>query len=132
MTITPAAKAALSDLVRRSDVRRPVIHFVLGSDTPIVLVEAIKRGAGRRELRDLARSVLPKQRKYLHPVVWPSSRSLWLSSSIDGFRFAPLFAQLPRAREAFRTGSLDVAERGMVLRDANGVVVLPEEPKGAL
>lgn len=76
---------------------------------------------------------LAKERKYLYPGVYPRSHFLWIFTTvIEGFRFASPFFHPPYARRAMKRGVLDVAERGLLLRDADGSVALPKQESGAL
>ena len=74
-----------------------------------------------------------KETKYLYPAVYPRSHFLWVfTTTIDGFRFASPFFHPPYARRAMRKGVLDVAEQGLILKDADGKVVLPKQAENAL
>jgi hypothetical protein len=42
------------------------------------------------------------------------------------------FFHPPYARRAMRKGVLDVAEQGLILKDADGKVVLPKQAENAL
>lgn len=125
MRITPAAADMLRDLLRRSDIPHPVIYLVQASDTPPELARAVKREAAKAELRYIASKVLPEQPRFLYPAIYPRSYFLWLTKTIEAFPFAPSWFHPPAARCALKKGLLDVAERGLVLKDANGTIVLP-------
>jgi len=101
-------------------------------DTPLEIEAALKRGVTRKELEKISLAALAKVPKYLYPAVYPRHRFLWLYRNFDGFRFAPLFAYPSYARRAMKAGLLDVAERSLVLKDADGTVVLPAQPANAL
>ncbi len=91
----------IRDSLRRSEIPRPVV----------CLAEVSKNlGAPR----------------YLYPLIFPRSRFLWLSTQIAGLPFAPRFFHPRTARQAMKNGVLDVAERGLVLKDIHGAVVLPQ------
>jgi hypothetical protein len=101
MTITPAAADVIRDWLRRSTVPDPVVCLTQVSDT----------------LAD------PKQ---LYPAIYPRSRFLWFfTTMVGGFRFASPLFNPSYARQALKTGVLDVGERGLVLKDAHGRVVMP-------
>jgi hypothetical protein len=132
MTITTAAAAMIHEWLRSSGIRSPVICLVQASNTPTEVTQALERGAGRKELEQISLAALAKEPKYLYPAIYPRSHFLWLFTDIGGFRFAPAFAHPPHARRALKTGLLDVAERGLVLKDADGKVVLPKQATSAL
>jgi len=131
MTITTAAAEVIRDFLRASDVSDPTICLAHVSDAPSQLTQAVERGANRTEIREIAARVLAAERKYLYPLVYPRSHFLWLTSTIGGFRFAASCFHPPGARRAFKHGVLDVAERGLVLRDLDGNIVLPARATGA-
>lgn len=132
MTITTAAADMIRDRLRRSDIPNSVVCLGQVSNTPIEVTEALKRGADRKELQEITLKALESEPRYLYPLVYPRSHFLWFTTTIQGFRFAPLFAHPPTSRRAMRRGLLDVAERGLVLKDADGTVVLPKQAAGAL
>ena len=131
MTLTTAAAEVIRDFLRGSEVPDPTICLAHVSDTPSQLTQAVERGASRAEIREVAARVLTAERKYLYPLVYPRSHFLWLTSTIGGFRFAASCFLPPGARRAFKHGVLDVAERGLVLRDLDGSVVLPARTTSA-
>ena len=132
MTITAAASDMIRDWLRRAEVRSPVVCLVQGCDTPPEITEALKHGAKGRELERISSAALATVPKYLYPAVYPRSHFLWLFAKIGEFRFAPLFAHPSVARRAMKRGVLDVAEKGLVLRDADGTIVLPSQATTAL
>jgi hypothetical protein len=132
MTITTAAQEVIRDFLRRCEVPYPAICLGHVSDTPSQLTLAVERGASREEIREIAARVLATEQKYLYPLVYPRSHFLWLTSTIGGFRFAASIFHPPGARRALKHGLLDVAERGLVLRDLDGNVVLPSQATSAL
>jgi hypothetical protein len=76
---------------------------------------------------------LAKETKYLYPAIYARSHFLWIfTTRIGGFRFASRFFHPPNARRAMRRGSLDVGERGLLLKEADGTIVLPKQGTGAL
>src|SRR5688572_28749778 len=107
MTITPTAAEMIRDFLRRSEIAHPVV----------CLAEVSKALGDQR---------------YLYPLVFPRSRFLWLSIRIGGLPFAPRFFHPHSARQAMTRGVLDVGERGLVLKDAHGTVVLPKDAASAL
>ena len=126
MKITAPAADAIRDLLRRSDIPHPAIYLAQVSEPPAPLADAAKRGAGDAEIRQIAAKTLPKQPKYLYPLLYPRSHFLWLTTTIDGLPFAPRVFHVPAARRAMKGGSLHIADRGFVLKAADGTVVLPE------
>jgi len=133
MTITSAA----ADVIRRwlrasSEITRPVIYLGVASNTPAAVEEAIKGGAAQEEIRAITLRTMSSEPRYLYPLVYPSSHFIWLTSTINGFRFASHLFYPRHVRHALKTGVLDVAERGLVLKDANGTVVLPKNAVSAL
>jgi hypothetical protein len=132
MTITTAAAAMIREWLRSSEIRSPVVCLVQASNTPAEITQALKRGVGRKELEQISLAALAKEPKYLYAAIYPRSHFLWFFTNIGGFPFAPGFAHPPHARHAMKTGLLDVAERGLVLKDADGNVILPKHATSAL
>ena len=132
MTITPAAADMIRDWLRRSEIRNPVVCLVQACATPPEVTQALKRGASPKEIEQISIEALAKVPKYVYPAIYPRSRFLWIITTIGGFRFAPRFAHPSYARPAMKRGVLDVAERGLVLKDADGTVVLPKHATNAL
>jgi hypothetical protein len=133
MTITPAAANIIRDWLQRAELAHPVVCLSQVSRSPPEIEQAIKRKANRKELHEIALRALPKEPKYLYPCVYPRWHFLWIfTTTIDGFRFAAPFVHPPAARQAMRRGVLDVAERGLVLKDVDGTVVLPTQASSAL
>ena len=134
MTVTAAAAEVIRDWLRASKLNSPVVCLVQTSNTPPEIVEALKRGAPLKEIRQMAPAALAKEPKYLVPAVYPRSHFLWIfTTMIAGFRFASPLFHPPHARRAMKRGLLDVASsRGLVLKDADGTVVLPRPYTSAL
>jgi hypothetical protein len=133
MTITNAAAEVIRHWLRgSSDLSYPVIYLVQASDTSPEVNEALRRGATREELQALAQKDRKLMPRYVWPGVYPGSHFIWLTSTISGFRFASRLFYPPSVRRAMKSGVLDAAERGLVLKDANGTVVLPATATGAL
>jgi hypothetical protein len=133
LTITTAAAAMIRDHLQRSDVPNPVVCLGQVSTTPAEVTEALKRGAKKKELQEIASRALESETKYLYPLIYPRSHFLWVfTTTIQGFPFASLFFHPASARQAMKRGLLDVAARGLVLKDADGTVVLPKPAAGAL
>ena len=133
MTITTAAAEMIRERLRRSPMAHPVVCLTQMCRSPTEVEQAIKRGASRKELREIALKALPAQRWYLYPCIYPRSHFLWIfTTTIAGLRFASPLAHPRGARLAMKRGTLDVAERGLVLKDADGTVVLPEPATSAL
>ena len=135
MTITPAAADLIREWLKRTGagIADPVVYLIQTSDVPPEIEQALKRGDTLKEIREIAPMALAKERKYLYPGIYPRSHFLWIfTTRIGGFRFASRFFHPPYARRAMKRGSLDVAERGLLLKDANGTVVLPKQATSAL
>jgi hypothetical protein len=133
MAITDAAAQVIQRWLRTSsDLSYPVIYLVQASDTPAEVTEALKRGTSRKELAKIAKKALQSVPRYVWPAVYPGSRFVWLTTTINGFRFASRLFYPPPVRRAMKNGVLDVAERGLVLKDAKGTVVLPANAAGTL
>jgi hypothetical protein len=131
MVITATAANMIREWVQGSAIPHPVVCLVQTSDVPAELDEALKRGLRGKELEEISLTALRKVPKYVYPAVYPRHQFLWMYRNIAGFSFAPLFAHPPSARHAMKTGLLDTAERGLVLKDANGTVVLPTQTSDA-
>jgi hypothetical protein len=126
LTITTAAGATIRDALRRSQLRDPVVCLVQSCNTPPEILQALAGGASRAELEQVSQAALAQVPKYLYPAIYPRSRYLWIfTTTIAGFPFVRPIAHPSYAREAMRTGFLDVGERGLVLKDADGNVVMP-------
>ena len=127
MTITAAAADLIHKWLRTSEQRHPVVQLVVVSDVPPELSDdGLKSRVSRAELEQIAMAALAKLPKYLYQAVYPRSHFLWIfTTKIGGFRFASLFFHPRHARAAMKRGVLDAAERGLILRDANGTVILP-------
>ncbi len=133
MTITTAAGEMIRDALRRSPLRDPVVCLVQSCNTPPEITEALKRGASGKELEEISIAALAKVPKYLYPAIYPRSRFLWIfTMTIGGFPFVRPIAHPPYARKAMKRGVLDIAERGLVLKDADGTVAMPKAALGAL
>jgi hypothetical protein len=132
MTITPAAADMIRDSLRRSAIAHAVIYLAQVSKTPAEIDQAIERGATRDDIRGMALSAMATEPKYLYPLVYPCSHFLWLTTTVNGFRFASRFFHPPAVRRALKRGLLDVAEPGLVLKDADGTVILPRRASSAL
>ena len=127
--ITSAAAEVIREWLRASSsLSHPVVYLGQASNSPPEVTEAVKRGLRGKELEQIARRALKSQPKYLYPLVYPSSRFMWLTTTIDGIRFASLVFYPRGVRSAMKNGSLDAAGRGLILRDAHGAVVLPTNP----
>ena len=133
LTITPAAAAEIREWLRAcSGIVRPTVYLGVASKTPAEVTQAIERGASRKELEAIHQKTMHSEPKYLYPLVYPSSHFIWLTTTIGGFRFAASFFYPKRVRLAVKNGVLDAANRGLLLKDGNGTVVLPERAPGAL
>ena len=133
MRITSPAANVIREWLRCSAIAHPAVRLIQTSNAPPEIRQALDRGAHRKEIEEIAVRELAKQPKYLYPGIYPRSDFLWIfTATIDGFRFASPFFHPPYARRAMRRGVLDVAERGLVLKDADGTVVLPKQRTGAL
>lgn len=126
MTITPAATELIRDRLARSNIQNPVVSLVQMSNCPEELEQARRRGAPRSELRAIASRTLNSEPKWLYAGIYPRSWFLWIfAKNIGGFRFVSPWFYPGAAREAMKTGTLDISEQGLVLRNASGIVVLP-------
>jgi hypothetical protein len=132
MTITAAAADVIRKFLRSSDARYPVVYLGQVSNTPAEVELALKRGASKKELEEITLRAMKSEPKHLWPLVYPRSHFVWLTTTINGFRFTPLMFYPPNVRRAMKRGILDIAERGLVLRDADGAIVLPKPVAGAL
>jgi hypothetical protein len=133
MTITTAAADRIRNWLRGSGIADPVVYLIQTSNAPPEIEQALKRGATLKEIRQIAPMALAKETKYLYPGIYPRSHFLWIfTRRIGGFRFASPFFHPPHARRAMKRGLLDVAEKGLLLKDADGTVVLPRQATGAL
>ena len=133
MTITSAAADVIREWLRSaSGVAYPVIYLGVASNTPEAVDKALKQGASRKELEEVTLNAMKSEPKFLYPLVYPGSHFLWLSTNISGFRFAARVFYPSHVRSALRNGVLDAAKRGLLLKDAEGRVVLPANGAGAL
>ena len=138
MTITPAAAAMIREWLKTAErspkpVENPVVYLLQASDTPAEMDEAIRRGAPKTEIAEIAGRVMPNMPRYLYPAIYPRSRFLWIfTTMISGFRFASPIMHPSFARRAMKKGVLDVAKPGLVLRDTDGTIVLPTPWTSAL
>ena len=127
MTITPAATEMIRDRLRRSTLLDPVVCLVQSCETPAAVSEAMSRGVSKKDLAKVAEVELEKVPKYLYPEIYPRSHFLWFfTTRIGGFPFASPLFHPPYARSALKRGVLDVAERGLVLKDSDGTVAMPK------
>ena len=132
MTITTSAADFIGDLLRRLKVPHPVVCLGECMDTPHHIGEAVRREPHNKEVLAMAAKTFEAGPRYLYPLIYPRAHFLWLFTTIQGIRFAPTFFHPPHIRHAMKHGLLDVATRGLVLKDANGSVVAPRPPRGAL
>src|SRR5688500_11744311 len=102
MTITNAAAEVIRTCLRQSSVPNPVVCLVEFSDTPKEIAEALRREPHRREVREMALRAHEAGPRYMYPGIYPRARSLWIFTTIHGFRFAPLFFHPPHARRAMK------------------------------
>ncbi len=127
MTITTAAADMIRDWLRRSEITNPVVSLTQISKTPSEVDRVITGGASRKEIREIALRTIGAEPRYLYPCIYPRSHFLWIfTTTIAGFRFVSPLAYPPAARRAMKRGLLDVAERGLVLKDVDGTVLLPK------
>jgi hypothetical protein len=133
MAVTNAAAEVIREWLRcGSGLHHPTIYLGQGSDTPAEIADALKRRVSQKELRDIAQRALKSEPKYLLPLVYPGWHFVWITTTIEGFRFASRLFYPPSVRRAMKNGVLDAAERGLVLKDEDGTVVLPTNATGAL
>ena len=133
MTISVKAAELIRDQLRQSQLSSPVIRLVQASDTPREVLEAVKLGVRGKELEKITNEALASTSKRLLAAVYPRSQFFWIfTTRIAGFPFASTLFHPSEARAAMKGGSLDVENQGLVLRDKEGVVVLPKAPHSAL
>jgi hypothetical protein len=131
MTVTPAAADIIHSALKACAVASPVVYLGEVSSTPTIVENALRHGASEEAVRELALEALEVEPRYLYPLVYPRSRFLWLfTTTIYGVRFASPFFYPPEVRGALKSGTLDAAKRGLVLRDRNGIIVLPKRTLG--
>lgn len=129
LTVTTAAADMIHRSLRTCALASPVVYLGQVSNTPTELEEAIKRGASPEAIREAAPRMLESEPRYLYPLIYPRSRFLWFfTTTVAGMRFASRYFYPPEARSALTAGTLDLAERGLILRDANGAILLPKQP----
>ena len=141
MEISEAAMTLIRERIRGSEVCDPVVYLVqctAGKKVPPELAKAILGGAPEATIREMSLRLMGDSQKeplFLEPAVYPRKQLLRLFfKTISGIVF---FAP-PGLRGLMKKGLLDVAvDRGLVLKDSNGHVLLPkrrpgESPKGAL
>ena len=124
MTITPAAEMRIREALRRSEIPAPVVALLTTRAFPKEVQQALNRGRSQKDVQHILSEVGPS-RWYLYPCIYPRSHFLWLATKINGIPFSPLFAHPSRVRRAMRNGLLDIADRGLVLKDADGTDVTP-------
>jgi hypothetical protein len=127
-TITDAAAEVTRNVLRRTSVPKPVVHLIeitKEKDVPSEVASAFRVGASEESTRDgVAR--LMQLPKLLIPAIYHQTPFRWLfSKKIDGL----LFFCPPGLRAEMSGATLDVAERGLVLKDAHGAIVRPK-PRG--
>jgi len=132
MTITTAAADLIRDHLRRLKVPNSVVCLGECANTPAHIGEAVRRAPHDKEVLAMAAKAFESGPRYLYPLIYPRAHFLWLFTTIQGIRFAPAFAHSLHIRRAMKRGLLDVAEKGLVLKDANGTVVSPRRATGAL
>src|ERR1041385_6644367 len=104
MTLTTAPAEMIRERLRQSQLRDPVVCLVQSCDTPTEIVQALKRGASKKELAQISEAALAKVPKYLFAAIYPRSRFLWIfTTTIGGFPFVRPFAHPPYARRAMKS-----------------------------
>jgi hypothetical protein len=126
LNITESAWRVIRQALERTTIAEPVVYLIEASQgqPPPELGKAIAEGADESVLREiLAKGVdLPKGRRRLVPAIYPRSQlSKWFMHLIDGVQF--YFP--PTISSRISKGTLDAGEGGLVLKDADGKVVMP-------
>jgi len=128
--ITEAARDEILRQLSGSRVRYPVVYLIEGApvegESP-ELSEAYRNGADKAVIRELARKQLPSNLRdmlRLYPAIYSRWRFLpWDLAKIEGITFV-----LPLSlKRKIRDGVLDVADKGLKLEDANGILLLPRK-----
>jgi hypothetical protein len=132
MTITTSAADFIRDYLRRLNVPNPVVCLGECANTPVHIGEAVRRDPHNKEVLAMAVKAFEAGPRHLYPLIYPRAHFLWLFTTTQGIRFAPTFFHPPHIRQAMKRGLLDVAEKGLVLKDADGNVVSPRPTPSAL
>ena len=125
MIITDAAAEVIREVLRRTSVAKPVIYLIEATpdrDMPLGVGNAFRDGASAESIREglVEAGNLPR---FLFPAIYHRTLFRWLfSRKIGEF----LFFCPPGLRGEMRHGTLDVAQRGLVLRDEYGAVLRPK------
>jgi len=124
MIITDAAADVIREALQRTSVPKPVVYLIEATpdrDMPPEFADAVRHGASAESIREgLSRAKhLPR---FLFPAIYHRTLFRWLfAKKIGEF----LFFCPPGLRGEMKRGTLDVAQRGLVLRDTTGAVVRP-------
>ena len=124
MIITDAAAERIREALRRTSLRKPIVYLIEATpaeNMPPEVANALRYGANDESIREgIAKAThLPR---FLFPALYHRTLFRWLfSKRIGGF----LFFCPPGLRGEMKRGTLDVAQRGLVLKDARGTVVRP-------
>ena len=124
MTIPEAAAEVIREALRRSRIDDPVVYLIEATpdrELPPEIADAVRHGASDESIRE----VFPKATdmpRFLFPAIYPRTgfRRLF-SKQVGEF----LFVCPADLRVMMKDAVLDVARRGLVLKDANGTVVKP-------
>ena len=125
MTITDAAAEVIRNALRRSSVDRPVVYLIEATpdrDLPPEVADAVRSGANAESIRELIAKAGHMPR-FLFPAIYPRTGFRWLFSRRIG-EF--LFFCPPPLRGVMKGATLDVATRGLVLKDGNGTILMPK------
>jgi hypothetical protein len=131
LTITPAALEVIQRALRNSSIADPAVYLIEASEevsVPPDLGRAVIQGDRaeiNRQLSSIRETTTYKHlRRRLVPAIYPRKQfPMWHMRSIEGIPFVTP-GKLAKLLDG---GTLEVAEYGLQLRNADGVVVLPQE-----
>lgn len=129
-TITTAADHLIRTALSKTRVEDPVVCLLEASEEIKVspqLGRAIIDGADPSRIRELAQAERPSDlqrgRRVLVPAIYP--RSQFPRRYLVTLAGIP-FVVSPNLAKKLKGGTVDVAERGLLIRDAAGTVVMPQ------
>jgi len=129
-TITTAADHLIRAALSNTRVRDPAIYLLEASEEVKVspeLGKAIVDGADESRIKEMAKAELPddflSRPRHLVPAIYPRSQfPRRYVVTLDGIPFVVP----PNLAKKLSGGTLDVAERGLVVKNAAGDVVMPQ------
>jgi hypothetical protein len=130
LTITAAADALIRKALAETRVEGPVVYLIEVSppiEVPAELRKAIAEDSDEAKIRKLAEDQfsenLLKGPRRLVPAIYPRTQfPKRFLTTVDGIPFVVP----PNLEKKLEGATLDIADRGLVLRNADGVVVLPQ------